>query len=59
MQWLHTAVTSSEDIIVDLHAHNGAKERYRRFWEIVGEIIEERTAVDDHRHGALDDGTGS
>ena len=46
MQRLHTAVTSGENIIVDLRAHNGAKERYDRFWEIVREIIEERTAVD-------------
>ena len=55
MQRLHTAVTSDEEII-DLHAHNGAKERYDQFWEM-GEIIVERTAVDDCHHGALGDGT--
>ena len=46
---LNIALTSGEDVVVDLRANNGRKPVFDSFWDIVANHIEEVTALNDRR----------
>ena len=45
--------TAGEDIILDLRKNNDRKPKYEVFWNIVGNFISDKTAVDDRRHAKV------
>ena len=49
-------VSLGEDIICDLRENNGAVPKYDKFWDIVSEYVESKTAIDDRRHTMEEDG---
>ena len=51
---LQIFMSAGEEIIVDLRKNNGSKPKYEEFWKIVGEHIDEKTAIDDRRHSAAE-----
>ena len=50
---LELAVSSGDDIVVDLRQNNGSKGKFDEFWDIVAKHIEEKTAINDRRHSEV------